>query len=174
LVAGGAQALISFGLAGGLVPGLPAGSVIIAESVCIDDALYSADANLAALFGGFTFHRVFSPADAITDPAGKASAAARTGAHAVDLESGAVARTGLPFAVIRAICDPADRALPTAALAGVDSTGGIALGPLLRALLASPGQIPALIGLGFESAAAHRGLARVCSTFQKRRAGASR
>jgi len=70
----------------------------------------------------------------------------RTGAAAVDLESGAVARAALPFAALRAVCDPAERDLPAAALIPLVD-GKIALGAILAELARHPGQLPGLIAL---------------------------
>ncbi len=57
----------------------------------------------------------------------KAKLRAQSGAAAIDLEShivaAAAARAGRPFLVLRAICDPADFALPPAASVGLDAAG---------------------------------------------------
>ena len=85
-----------------------------------------------------------------------------TSAAAVDLESGAVARIaathGMPFAVLRAICDPAERALPPAALAALDARGVIGSWRVIASLAAQPGQLPALLALAADAAAARRSL----------------
>lgn len=92
----------------------------------------------------------------------KRAAFAASGALAVDLESGAVARVaarhGLPFAVLRAVCDPAGRALPPAALAALDSQGAIGAWRVLASVLAHPGQIAALLALAGDAARARRAL----------------
>jgi adenosylhomocysteine nucleosidase len=87
-----------------------------------------------------------------------------TGAAAVDLESGAVARVGaehaLPIAVLRAVCDPAGRGLPPAAMESLSSAGGIRIGPVLASLIKAPSQLPALLLLAMDAAAARRALVR--------------
>ncbi len=87
-----------------------------------------------------------------------------TGAAAVDLESGAVARVGaehgLPVAVLRAICDPADRSLPPAAMESLSRAGEIRIGSVLASLLKAPLQLPALLRLAMDAAAARRALVR--------------
>jgi adenosylhomocysteine nucleosidase len=89
---------------------------------------------------------------------------ARTGASAVDLESGAVARVAarhrLPFAVLRAVCDPAQRSLPPAALAALNSEGAIRTLSVLGSIVARPWQIPALLRLALDAALARHALAR--------------
>jgi adenosylhomocysteine nucleosidase len=83
-----------------------------------------------------------------------------SGAAAVDLESGAVASVaaqhGLPFAVLRTICDPAHRDLPPAALAALDRGGAIGLLRVLASLLARPAQFRGLLALAADTAKARR------------------
>jgi hypothetical protein len=88
----------------------------------------------------------------------------RTGAVAVDLESGAVARAatkaGIPFIVLRAIADSATRDLPPAARIGLDAQGRATLGTVLGSVLSHPGQLPALIRLALDTRVALKALAR--------------
>jgi adenosylhomocysteine nucleosidase len=85
-----------------------------------------------------------------------------TGADAIDLESGAVAEVAeqhnVPFAVQRAICDPADRDLPPAALAALDRKGTIGLMRVLASILVHPSQLPSLLALAADAARARRAL----------------
>jgi adenosylhomocysteine nucleosidase len=87
-----------------------------------------------------------------------------TGAAALDLESGAVAHAAsvrrLPFAVLRAICDPAERCLPSAALGALDAQGAIAVWRVLVSLAADPRQLPPMLRLAADAAAARRSLLR--------------
>jgi adenosylhomocysteine nucleosidase len=96
--------------------------------------------------------------------AAKAALYAATNAAAVDMESAIVARTaarhGLPFAILRAIADPAQRPLPPAALAAMRADGGVALGAVLGALAQSPGQLPDLVRLGLDTRRALSSLVR--------------
>jgi hypothetical protein len=85
-----------------------------------------------------------------------------TGALAVDMEShvaGATAAAhGVPFAVCRAIVDPAWRTLPPAATAGLRDDGTTALGPILRELMRQPSQLGALLQLAGDARAARTAL----------------
>jgi hypothetical protein len=103
---------------------------------------------------------------AVTDPHGKAELRARTQACAVDMESHIVAEFaqahGLPWCVLRAICDPAQRALPPLALSALRPDGGLDIAAVLKGLLADPTQIPALIALGRDTKAATASLRRAC------------
>ena len=100
--------------------------------------------------------------DVVASAAAKATLFAATGAAAVDLESGAVARVatehGLPFAVLRAICDPAERDLPPAALIALDRRGAVGVMRVIGSVLAHPGQLAALLALAADAAAARRAL----------------
>ncbi len=162
LVAKGAASLLSFGLAGGLAPGLSAGAVVLPLTI-VDLAghAWPTDPALARRFG--SPDGVMLAADTIlATVATKRAAWDATGALAVDLESGAVARVaarhGLPFAVLRAVCDPATRNLPPAALTALDAQGHISVQSLLGSLARNPAQIPSLIALGREAALARRSL----------------
>jgi adenosylhomocysteine nucleosidase len=88
----------------------------------------------------------------------------QTGALAVDMESHIAARVaarhGLPFAALRVISDRADEALPPAALVGMRSDGGMALGAVLASLARHPGQLPALLHTGASAGRAFRSLKR--------------
>lgn len=158
LMGQGATALISFGLAGGLAPGLPPGAIIVPDRV-VDGAgqAWTVDPALAARLGAPGGAMLAVP-DIVATAAAKAQAWQRTGALAADIETGAVARACPCFAVLRVICDPAERDLPPAALSALDAAGRIHVGSLLRSLLRSPGQIPALITLGRDAAAARQAL----------------
>ncbi len=177
LLGQGALALLSFGLAGGLSPALEAGAVVVPASVLAGDQFWAVDPALAALLG--------EPAGVLLAANGiiatreaKQAAWRRTGAVAADLESGAVAqaasRRRIPFAVLRAVCDPARRSLPPAALDALDARGRIQAAALLASLLRHPGQVAGLAALAREAAQARRALlARVAATGPLKVASAS-
>jgi len=160
----GVAGLVSFGLAGGLDPALPAGTVLAPGAVRLDGRTIPVDTALARALGGPDRHVLLCGTSAVATVADKAREWRETGCAAVDLESGAVAAVaaayGLPFAVLRAVCDPAGRGLPPAALAALDGQGAIGIGRVLASVLAHPGQVPALLGLARDAAAARRALAR--------------
>ena len=162
LVANGVDGLISFGLAGGLSPGLIAGAVVVPEGVvAASGARWLTDAALAARLGQ-PFGWVLAAPDILVTRAAKRQAWDRSGALAVDLESGAVAKVaadhGLPFAVLRTVCDPADRDLPPAAITALDAAGRIRPAALAYSLLRHPRQLPGLIALGREAGLARAAL----------------
>ena len=168
LIDGGATGLISFGLAGGLDPALPAGTLVVADGVISVSQIWRTDARLNARLGGATGHLCLGVDRIIGSAAEKLQLGHESGAAIADMESMAVVavaeETGLPFAVLRAICDPADQDLPAAARVGLDERGRIAFGALAKSILRAPGQIGALISLGRDAASARQALkARVLS-----------
>jgi adenosylhomocysteine nucleosidase len=158
----GARSLISFGLAGGLDPALTPGDLITADTVLSGGRLLPCDAALTWSLGARRVPRVLAGDAIVATARDKARLFAESGAAAVDLESGAVAElateAGVAFAVLRAICDGADRNLPRAAVEGLDAAGRIAPLKLIAALLRDPGQISGLIALGRDAARARSAL----------------
>ena len=93
----------------------------------------------------------------VADPMEKA-ALHREGAHAVDMESHVAAEFaaahGLPFGVVRVICDPAHRAVPPFAQQALGTSGSIRLPAIMGSLARNPSQVSALMGLGRDFATA--------------------
>jgi len=162
LITNGARALVSFGLAGGLSSALRPGDVLVPEAVLVEGAHLSCDATLAARLGGMTPHRLLAGTAIAATAADKDHLWRMTGAHAIDLESGAVALVAtaekLPFAALRAICDPAERNLPPAARLALDHAGVIGVWRVLLSALRQRGQISGLFMLAADAAAARKAL----------------
>lgn len=167
-----ARAVISFGLAGGLDPALAPGDLALGASVVSGQARHETDVDLTG-----AIRRALETADlrctvgpfagvdaAVLTPAAKADLRERTGAIAVDMESHVAARfaaaRGLPFAILRAIADPAARALPPLAAHALTPDGGIAYGRVLAGLARAPRQIGALAAAGRDSRTAFAVLGR--------------
>lgn len=160
------SALLSIGLAGGLDPTLRAGDLVIPAWVLEGAERWATDARLAAVFG-MTGGALYGGGGIVTTAPAKRRLHLDSGAVAVDLESAAVARIaaarGVPFAVLRAICDPADRDLPPAALAALDGEGRIGAWRVGASLLWHPGQLPGLLALARDAARARQSLRRAVS-----------
>jgi adenosylhomocysteine nucleosidase len=160
LVELGVEALISFGVAGGLDPELRPGTLLAAAEIMVDGQVLRA----TLLPPNVRQVRMLGAKEVAATVAKKAMLWSETRASCVDLESGAVAlvarRHRLPFGALRAICDPASRALPAAATdALVD--GSIQLKRVMLSVLRQPGQIPALMQLARDARLARLALQSV-------------
>jgi adenosylhomocysteine nucleosidase len=149
----GGGGLLSFGLAGGLEPGLAPGAIIVGDVVIGDTERFATHAawtgHLRAMLPNSLERPVAGSDRPLAGVPDKARLRASCGAAAVDMESHiaarAAARTGLPLAVLRVIADPAERALPAAALAGLSEDGRPALSAVVRSLARNPRQFPLLV-----------------------------
>jgi len=167
LVAQGATALISFGLAGGLNPSLMPGAIVIPAEVIADDAIYATDPGLTDRLGGPALSLYAGVGVAVTAE-DKRALYARTRADAIDLESAAVAEVAVAhevrFAVLRVICDTAATTLPAAAMIALDGAGAIDIRQVALSVLRQPRQIPALLRLARDTATARAALLRHIQT----------
>ena len=173
LIGEGAGLIVSFGLCGGLEPGLRPGTVMVAETVLGEDgAAIASDAAARARLFEALFAAGLRPGGGailgsdvpIAHASEKARLYAETGARGVDMESHGVARAaqaaGIPLLVVRAVADPAERDLPHAALVATASDGGLRSGAIMGALARRPWEIPAMMRLGREARAAFTTLER--------------
>jgi hopanoid-associated phosphorylase len=162
----GCRAIISFGCAAALDPALRPGACVLAGAVVTPGGTLGTDAGwvhaLSGCLPGAVQGRLAGVELPLLDRAAKAHLWRTSGACAADMESHEVARIarlhGVPFVACRVVLDPAWRALPSIALAGLRDDGATALGPLLGALARRPWQLPALAALALDAHAARRSL----------------
>ncbi|MCJ2082926.1 phosphorylase [Methylobacterium sp. J-090] len=166
------RAVVSIGIAGGLAPDLAPGDVVVASEIMAGDQRYPADpavadalmARLASLGGSLRRSAIVGVETAILTVVDKAGLQARTGAAIVDMESHVAAafaaRHGLPFAAIRVVCDPADRAIPAFAAQALKPNGEPDIVAVLTAILRDPRQIGPLVHLARDSGRAFAALTR--------------
>jgi hopanoid-associated phosphorylase len=159
-VAKKASAILSFGVAGGLVPGLAPGSALIARAIISEDGTrYSSDPVWSKRLSGALVGAAIADIAGIDAPlAGheeKHALHMKTGAHAADMESHIAARIAaaykLPFAAYRVVADPAHRRLPHAALVALKPDGSLALGAIAESILRDPSQIPQLLRIALDA-----------------------
>jgi adenosylhomocysteine nucleosidase len=155
----GAQALLSFGMAGGLDPALRAGDVVLpAEVVTPQGAAYATSAQWRAQLyeaarhsGGATCGRLVTSDSPVLDRPAKEALFRASGAVAVDMESAAVGRVAtdaaLPFMALRAVIDPAAASVPQVVLASSGATGQTSALRLLVALGRRPQDLGAFLPL---------------------------
>jgi hopanoid-associated phosphorylase len=161
LLAEGAEGLLSFGIAGGLDPALKSGDLVIGNGVQWQGETVSADpawANglLTAIPGSRT--GIIAAVSRIAATPDAKRSLYESGASVVDMESGAMAevaaRAGKPFAVLRAVADPAQRGLPRSVFVGLAPDGSARPLAVMGALLRRPWELPGLIRVGLDTQAA--------------------
>ena len=168
----GCRAVMSFGIAGGLDPDLVPGDVLVASAIVTPGQRHAADsliaeAMLRALEGSGLRVRSATLAGvdaAVLTVAHKAALRRATGCAGVDMESHVAAafaeRHGLPFAALRIVCDPAERAIPAFAATALKPDGEPDIRAVLSAVARSPSQIGPLIRLARDSGTAFASLKR--------------
>jgi adenosylhomocysteine nucleosidase len=164
--------VVSWGLCGGLDPRLRPGDLILGTEVVSDEGAFRTDPavtqSLAQRLGGagvrVFVERLAASHAPVRTAAAKADLRRATGAAAVDMESliaGRYAREQhAPFAIMRAVSDPAERDLPPLVLKAVDSDGGINALAVIGELIRSPGQFMSLRAAARDSRAAFEALKR--------------
>jgi adenosylhomocysteine nucleosidase len=164
--------VVSWGLCGGLDPRLRPGDLILGAEVVSGAGVVKTDEAVTALLaerlegvGARMFLERLAASDApVLTAAAKAALRRATGAAAVDMESliaGCYAREqGIPFAILRAVSDPAERDLPPLVLKAVDSDGGVDALAVIGELIRSPRELAGLRAAARDSRAAFEALKR--------------
>ncbi|HEX9170831.1 MAG TPA: phosphorylase [Roseiarcus sp.] len=166
------ELVISWGVCGGLDPRLRPGDLILGvEVVSTEGRIATDEAVTASLAQRLTdageriaVERVAGSSSPVSTVRAKAELRIATGAAAVDMESSAAGRFALerrvPFAVLRAVADPADRDLPPLVFKAVTSDGRIKPATLVGELVRSPSQLAGLVAIARDGRAAFRALNR--------------
>jgi adenosylhomocysteine nucleosidase len=164
--------VVSWGLCGGLDPRLRPGDLILGAEVVsgegavkTDEAVTASLAERLAVAGaGVVVERLAAAEAPVMTAAAKAVLRRTTGAAGVDMESliaGQYAlRERIPFAILRAVADPAERDLPPLALKAMTADGGIRVQAIIGGLIGSPWRLADLRALAADSRAAFRALKR--------------
>ena len=168
-VRNGCRSILSFGVAGGLSPDLEPGDCIVASAIIDYPALRPTDplwsGKLLQMIPDARHGPIMGVNAVVADPADKRRVYAATGAMAVDMESHLVARLaasyGLSFAAVRVVIDPADRAVPPAALLAMAPDGGTDMSSMIWEILARPSQLAALLRIAADAYAARAALVRL-------------
>jgi len=169
----GVLGLVSWGTCGGLAPGLPIGTLVLADTVLGPDGMRLPVAYLPALFladikpGMVRRGPLLSVSEAVTTVAEKARYYQATGALGVDMESAELAQVakerGVDLYVIRSIVDAAEEALPSFLVEAIDEVGRLRIGTLLAGLGFNPRKWAALWRLHKSFGRARGMLARVAA-----------
>jgi len=164
----GASAIISFGIAGGLVAAAAPGTWLVADAVVTHDTRWPVDAGwagvLAARLPGAARGDLAGVDAVVAAPAAKRALGLATGAFAVDTESHVVAAFAaaqrIPFAVFRVVADPLGRSLAPAAAVGMRRDGTVNRRAVFGSLVRAPGQVPSLLRNAVDARTATRALSR--------------
>ncbi len=172
LVQAGADALISWGVASGLVPRMRPGTLVLPEQIISREGIVHRAAPelyhraCAALNGRFD-HVGDSLAESrrvMRSRAEKRDLFRLTGAVAADMESAAVAEiaeaAGIPFLSVRVILDSLEIPLPGSALSAIDEYGTVRPARFMRGLAVRPWEIPGILRLALKFRRAKTALGR--------------
>lgn len=169
----GAALIMSVGVSGGLDPALQPGDMIVTSQVFMTGGellafpLIDLPPIIRRVEREGASPKILSGAvygaDLIIQTAEEKSRLFQaTGALAVDMESHGAARAArsanISFLAIRAIADPASRALPGAAIGAVAPDGSTRVFATLLKCVKAPGDFPALLQLGSDSSIALKSL----------------
>ena len=175
-VAAGAGALLSVGFAGALrAPGRLGDIVLPREVIDATGNRFSVDSLVherlnSALSHHFNLRRgvLCSVAHVVCEPDNKHELASQLDADAVDMESAAIAcvarDAGLPFAVLRVVCDGPSQRVPLCATHAVDAFGRVIGARLATGLALRPWELFDLISLGAGTWRAAQTLRRAIQT----------
>jgi adenosylhomocysteine nucleosidase len=174
LVENGCRMLIGAGVAGGLKPGMNPGDLLLPEEIIEDSGDGTehwttdvpAQGRFSLLLGksGIQAYggKLFSSPVAILTPGDKLFLHRRTAALAVDMESSGLAcvarESGIPFLVLRAVCDPPERTVPVELSSVMAQDGTVRVPALLCHLARKPALIIEILHLKKDFAAALTGL----------------
>ena len=168
--------VISWGVCGGLDPKLRPGDLILGAEVVSDGRVVATDQaltsslarGLAPAATRIAVQRMAGAAAPVLTADAKSELRRATGAAGVDMESlaagGFAAERRIPFAILRAVADPAERSLPPLALKAVRPDGRIDAMAVIGGLARSPGQFAGLCATALDSRAAFQALTR-CRDF---------
>jgi len=153
LVKQGARRLLSFGIAGGLEPGLPIGTMVIGAQVSAEDGHWACDAgwvgDLMQSFPQAHCGPVWGSETLVGAAREKRALYQKSRALIVDMESQCAAQiaaeANLPLAVLRVVCDHADMDVPSVVMAMIGEDGSITPWKALWHIARHPGQIPDLL-----------------------------
>ena len=146
---------MSFGIAGGLEPGLPIGSMIIGAQVAAFDGTWACDGpwvgELMQKFPEAHCGGVWGSETIISTAREKRMLYEKSRCLIVDMESQCAAQiaaeANIPLAVLRVVCDSSEMVVPPAAMIAIDEDGSINAPRAMWNLIRHPGQIPNLFRL---------------------------
>jgi adenosylhomocysteine nucleosidase len=164
----GCRGIVSFGVAGGLAPGLKPGTCVVGSAILSDTLSLTTDVDwsrkLLLALPEAVHGPILGVGAPVAHPDAKRALYVKTGAVAVDMESHVVALAsaefGVPMVAIRVITDPALRALPQSAVAAIRANGTTDIAAMLRSVMRRPRDLPDLVQTALDAWAARAMLLR--------------
>ncbi|MDP9127798.1 MAG: hypothetical protein M3N08_06040 [Pseudomonadota bacterium] len=152
LVEKGARHLVSFGVAGGLKPGLPVGALILATHVVSLKGRWECDKPWNAAFAArhpvVQLGGVWGSEMLVPTADDKRALYEGSACVIVDMESQCAAEIAsaarLPFTVVRAVCDTAAMHVPPVVMAAISEDGSVDARRAITHLARRPREIPDL------------------------------
>ncbi len=167
---GRVNALMSFGLCGGLDPSLAPGTVLVSHRIALPDGgdLHFDGRWARAIAARIPEARVapiLGVDSVVTTAADKRALFVRHAVPALDMESRGVAEAAreaeIPFVALRAVADPAHRSLPPVAARSVSAHGRLRPFQVLLGLLRRPRDLTALLALATDARSGYDALATI-------------
>lgn len=160
--------LVSFGVAGGLLPNLRPGTCIVGSAILSGERQNAThqgwSRSLLRNMPNAIYGMIAGVSAPIAQPEAKRALHVETGAVAVDMEShivaGVATALGLPMIAVRVISDPAERALPQAVLAAFRPNGTTDIAAMIRCAVRRPREFPCLLRTAVDAGIARRALIR--------------
>ncbi|QCE33704.1 hypothetical protein FAI41_09045 [Acetobacteraceae bacterium] len=160
--------ILSFGCAGALSSKMSVGDILVPRSIVVGEKRIETSKSLPWDISKAKSLSVplLAVEKIIASTVEKEFLHQKTGAFSVDMESGVAATSGLPFSVLRVVCDEVTQILPPAALVPLNKRGAPSLRLILHSLWKNPSQISDLLKLGRNAYLAQKAmkeyLKRVC------------
>ena len=165
--------IVSAGLCGALDPAITASMLVVPDAVRLPSgALLPIESTLAITRGWQAARGVLLAVDrVVTTPAEKRALWQRTGAVAVDMESGAVlaaaAARGVPALVIRAVADTAADTVAPELSSILDGQGRVRVDRAVRTMLRRPDLMSQAVRMALTSRRGLRSVARALIALQR-------
>ena len=160
--------VISFGIAGGLLPGLASGAWLVGKTVMTLTMRWRCDEawtrTLHERLPGASLVDIVGADVPVMEPEAKRTLHEETRAAAIDMESHIAAQIAaahhLPFAAFRVIADTANQSIPAVATVALAPGGGIDARAVVRSLAQRPTQTLLLVRSAIDAHRALRALLR--------------
>lgn len=160
LISKGATQLMSWGCAAALSPDLKMGDLVLADSllgangeeISVHPVWHQHAKNVLGSHVAAHKGALIASDFVVSTAQAKQDLYEKTGAIALDMESGAIAKVAqhyaLPFLAVRAIADPATLDLPNAVTKALNKNGEVEISRIITSLIFNPKELPHLIQLG--------------------------